>query len=142
MEVMQDIGFSEDVHFRTVTLKGDFVAGQDYYLVLLPGTQAGFQMVFSDGEGHSTSKAASEFTFPRSGISDFGTIDIGDEFTEEAGDTTPVLYMEATADAPKPVSMAVIPEGFTADELDTYEMLAKSAIDALMATEPFNHYRE
>ena len=142
VEVMQDIGFSEDVHFRTVTLKGDFVAGQDYYLVLLPGTQAGFQMVFSDGEGHSTSKAASEFTFPRSGISDFGTIDIGDEFTEEAGDTTPVLYMEATADAPKPVSIAVIPEGFTADELDTYEMLAKSAIDALMATEPFNHYRE
>ena len=142
VEVMQDIGFSEDVHSRTVTLTGDFVAGQDYYLVLLPGTQAGFQMVFSDGEGHSMSKTASEFTFPRGGISDFGTIDLGSEFTDVTGDTTPVLYMKATAGALKPVTIAVIPEGFTADELDMYEMLAKSGIDALFATEPFNHYRE
>ena len=142
VDVMQDIGFSEDVHFRTVSLVGDFVAGQDYFIVLLPGTQSSFQMVFSDGEGHSTSKKASEFTFPRGGILDFGTIDIGNEFTDEVGDTSPVLYMKATANAPKPVSIAVIPEGFTADELDTYEMLAKSAMDAMMATEPFNHYRE
>ena len=142
IEVMQDIGFSGDVHSRTVTLKGDFVAGQDYYIVLMPGTQSGFQMIFADGEGHSTSKTASEFTFPCGGILDFGTIDIGDEFTDVTGDTTPVQYMEATADAPKPVTIAVIPEGFTADELDTYELLAKSAIDALFATEPFNHYRE
>ena len=142
IEVMQDVGFSGDVHSRTVTLTGDFVAGQDYFIVLMPGTQSGFQMIFADGEGHSTSKTASEFTFPCGGILDFGTIDIGDEFTDVAGDTSPVLYMEATADVPKPVTIAVIPEGFTADELDTYELLAKSAIDAMMATEPFNHYRE
>ena len=142
VDVMQDVGFSSDVHSRTVTLTGDFVAGQDYFLVLFPGTQSGFQMIFSDGEGHSTSKKASTFTFPRGGILDFGTIDIGDEFTDEAGDITPVLYMQATADAPKPVTIAVVPEGFTADEMDTYEMLAKSAMDALMGTEPFNHYRE
>lgn len=142
LEVMQDIGFSGDVHSRKVTLVGDFVAGQDYFLVLMPGTQSGFQMIFADGEGHSTTKTASEFTFPRGGILDFGTIDLGDEFTDESGNTEPILYMQATADAPKPVSIAVIPEGFTADEMDTYEMLAKSAVDALMATEPFNHYRE
>ena len=142
LEVMQDIGFSGDIHSRTVTLAGDFVAGQDYFIVLFPGTQSSFQMIFSDGEGHSTSKKASEFTFPCGGILDFGTVDIGDEFTDEAGDTTPILYNQATADVPKPVTIAVIPEGFTADELGTYEMLAKSAMDALMATEPFNHYRE
>ena len=142
LEVMQDIGFSGDIHSRTVTLAGDFVAGQDYFIVLLPGTQSSFQMVFSDGEGHSTSKKASEFTFPRGGILDFGTVDIGDEFTDETGDTTPILYNQASADVPKPVTIAVIPEGFMASELDTYEMLAKSAMDALMATEPFNHYRE
>ncbi len=142
LEVMQDIGFSGDIHSRTVTLAGDFVAGQDYFIVLFPGTQSSFQMIFSDGEGHSTSKKASEFTFPCGGILDFGTVDIGDEFTDETGDTTPILYNQATADVPKPVTIAVIPEGFTADELGTYEMLAKSAMDALMATEPFNHYRE
>ena len=142
VEVMQDIGFSGDVHSRKVTLVGDFVAGQDYFLVLMPGTQSGFQMIFADDEGNSTTKTASELTFPRGGILDFGTIDLGDEFTDESGNTEPVLYMQATADAPKPVSIAVIPEGFTADEMDTYEMLAKSAVDALMATEPFNHYRE
>ena len=141
VDLYQDFGFSEDVHSRTVTLTGDFVAGQDYYLVLLPGTQAGFQMIFSDGEGHSLSKTASEFTFPRGGISDFGTIDLGDAFTDVTGDTSPVLYMEATAGAKKPVTIAVIPDGFTANELDVYEMLAKSGIDALFATEPFNHYR-
>ena len=142
IEVMQDIGFSGDVHSRTVSLTGDFVAGQDYFLVLFPGTQSSFQMIFADGEGHSTSKKASEFTFPQGGILDFGTIDIGDEFTDEAGDTTPILYNQATANVPKPVTIAVIPEGFTANEMDTYEMLAKSAMDALMSTEPFNHYRE
>ena len=142
LEVMQDIGFSGDIHSRTVTLAGDFVAGQDYFIVLFPGTQSSFQMIFSDGEGHSTSKKASEFTFPCGGILDFGTVDIGDEFTDETGDTTPILYNQASADVPKPVTIAVIPEGFMASELDTYEMLAKSAMDALMATEPFNHYRE
>ena len=141
VEVMQDYGFSTDVHSCSVTLTGDFVAGQDYFLVLFPGTQP-FKMIFADDEGHSLSKTASEFTFPRGQISDFGTIDLGDEFTDVNGDTTPVQYMTATADAPKPVTIAVIPDGFTADELDTYEMLAKSGIDALMATEPFNHYRE
>ena len=142
VEVMQDIGFSDDVHSRTVSLVGDFVAGQDYFLVVMPGTQSGFQMIFADGEGRSTTKTASEFTFPRGGILDFGTIDLGDEFTDEAGDTAPIQYLKATAGAPKPVTIAVIPEGFTAAEMDSYEILAKSALDALMATEPFNHYRE
>ena len=141
VEVMQGYGFDTDVHSCSVTLTGDFVVGQDYFLVLFPGTQP-FKMVFADDEGHSLSKTASEFTFPRGQISDFGTIDLGDEFTDVNGDTTPIQYMKATANAPKPVTIAVIPDGFTADELDTYEMLAKSGIDALMATEPFNHYRE
>ena len=125
-----------------MSLKGDFVAGQDYFLVLFPGTQP-FKMVFADDEGHSLSKTStSNFTFPLGGISDFGTIDLGDEFTDVTGDITPVQYMKATAGAPKPVTIAVIPDGFTASELEDYEMLAKSGIDALMATEPFNHYRE
>ena len=40
------------------------------------------------------------------------------------------------------MTIAVIPEGFTEDEMSTYEMLAKSGIDALMNTEPFRSYKE
>ena len=58
--ITDDVWFDPDERSTTVSLVGDFVAGQDYFLVLLPGTQSSFQMVFADGEGHSTSKKASE----------------------------------------------------------------------------------
>ena len=138
----QDRMFQGDTHSSTVTLSGDFVAGQDYYIVVYPGTQSAFQMVFTGEDGHSTTKTASRFTFPRAEISDFGTIDLGDEFTDGYVDPTPIAYMTASAGAPKPVTIAVIPEGFMAEEMSTYEMLAKSGIDALMNTEPFKSYRE
>lgn len=137
----QDRRFDGDAHSNTVTLTGPFVAGQDYYIVLFPGTQSVFQMIFADENGNSTTKVASEFTFPRSRISDFGTIDLGDSFTDGSFDPTPVQYMTASAGAPKPVTIAVIPEGFTAKEMPLYEMLAQSGIDALMATEPYKSYR-
>lgn len=137
----QDRRFTGDVHSNTVTLSGPFVAKQDYYIVLYPGTQSVFQMIFADENGNSTTKVASEFTFPRSRISDFGTIDLGEAFTDGSFDPTPVQYMTASAGAPKPVTLAVIPEGFTAKEMPLYEMLAQSGIDALMATEPFKSYK-
>ena len=57
--------------------------GQDYYLVLKPGTQSSFKMIFADGEGQSTTKISTGFTFPEGRISDFGTIDLGDEFLDD-----------------------------------------------------------
>ena len=141
----QDRKFSGSVQSSTVTLtvenNGSFVADQDYYIVVFPGTQPGFMMVFADDAGHSTTKMASEFTFPRSRISDFGTINLGDAFTDVVN-TDPIQYMTASAGAPNPVTIAVIPEGFRAPELIRYEMLAKSGIDALMATEPYKSYKE
>ena len=142
MSLTQDRSFGSDVHYSTVTLTGPFVAGNDYYLVLYPGTHSRFQMIFADDEGHSTTLSGSAFTFPRAGISDFGTIDLGDAFADEYVDTTPIQYMTASAGAPKPVTIAVIPDGFTASELGDYELLAKSGIDALMATEPYKSYKE
>ena len=143
-ELTQDRKFQNDVQSSTVTLTvegdGGFVAGKDYYIVVYPGTQPGFMMVFADEEGNSTTKIASEFTFPRSKICDFGVIDLGDEFTDVVN-LDPVQYMTATAGT-KPVTIAVIPEGFTAKEMSRYEMLAKSGIDALMGTEPFRHYKD
>lgn len=138
----QDRSFVGDVHSNTVDLTGSFEAGQDYFIALYPGTQDGFQMVFSDAEGHSLTKIGSRLDFPRARISDFGTIDIGDTFTDGHVDETPIAYMTASETVSKPVTIAVIPEGFKAEEMNTYLMLAESGIDALMSTEPFNSYRE
>ena len=142
-DVTFDRPFVGDMQTSSVTLTGNFVAGQDYFIVLAPGTQSGFKMVFADANGHTTTKYASEFTFPRAQISDFGTFDLGDAFTDDVMDLSPIHYMSATLSGnQKPVTIAVIPEGFTAAELSNYELLAKSGIDALMNTEPFNSYRE
>ena len=138
----QDRQFNGDVHSNTVTLSGSFEAEKDYYIVLYPGTQSVFQMIFADDAGNSTTKVASQFTFPRSRISDFGPIDLGDSFTDGSFDPTPVQYLIASAGAPKPVTIAVVPDGFTAKEMSLYEMLAQSGIDALMATEPYKSYKD
>lgn len=139
----QSRSFQSDVQSPTVTLSPEtaqsFVENQDYYIVLFPGTHS-FQMIFDDGEGNATTLTASEFTFKRAEINDFGTIDLGDSFTDGAVDYSPIKYM--TASVQKPVTIAVIPDGFTASEMTDYEMLAKSGINALMNTEPFNSYRE
>ena len=134
------VWFDSDVKSLTVTLSGDFVAGQDYYLVLKPGTQSSFKMIFADGEGQSTTKVSTGFTFPEGRISDFGTIDLGDAFTDDNVSYEPIQYMQATAGAPKPVTIAVIGDGFTKDQQSDFEMLAKAGIDALMNTEPYKSY--
>jgi hypothetical protein len=48
--------------------------------------------------------------------------------------------MTATAGARKPVTIAVIGDGFTKDQQGDFELLAKSAVDALMDTEPYKSY--
>ena len=141
-QYFDNLSFDEDVKSQRVTLTGDFAAGQDYFLVLKPGTQPSFKMVFSDGAGHSTTKTASNITFPQSRISDFGTIDLGDAFEDEDLAYEPIAYMTATAGAPKPVTIAVIPDGFTKDELNSFTNLAKSGIDAMMSTEPYKSYAQ
>jgi hypothetical protein len=118
------------------------VAGQDYFIVLKPGAQTSFKMVFADDAGHSTTKVGQAFTFPEGRISDFGTIDLGDEFQDDNTVYDPIQYMTATAGAPKPVTIAVIGDGFTKSELSDFEMLAKSGVDALMDTEPYKTYRD
>ena len=129
-------------YYSKITLSGTFEAGKDYYIVLWPRTTDGFRMEFTDGAGSSTLKQSSKtVTFEASRIKDFGTIDLGDEF-EDVYDSSmePIQYMTAT-EGSKPVTIAVIPEGFTRDQLDDYVALAKSGVDALFATEPYKTYR-
>ena len=134
--------FNGDVHSSTITLTGDFVAGEDYYIVLFPQEMPWFRMEFSDGaDGFTRKQSAKSVTFERSRIKDLGTIDLGDDFTgASSSDDKVIKYMTAT-EGTKPVTIAVIPEGFRAEELSTYDLLAKSGINALFETEPYKTYR-
>lgn len=128
----------------TITLSGTFAPDTWYYFAVIPGVQTGLSLVFSDGMGHTTTKIASKtVTFAQGEISDLGTINLGSAFSDpDVPDMSPIKFMSATAGAPKPVTIAVIPDGFTTAEMSKYEMLAKSAMNTLFNVEPFKSYKE
>ena len=140
--VTTSVSFDGDEHASTIILTGDFVAGEDYYMVLFPQQLPWFRMEFSDGaDGFTRKQSAKSVTFERSRIKDLGTIDLGDDFTGASSSEDKVIkYMTAT-EGTKPATIAVIPEGFTSEELSTYDLLAKSGINALFETEPYKTYR-
>ncbi len=134
--------FSNTVWFTSVTLNGDFEAGKEYHIALWPRELNGFEMEFSDGEGNFTTLRTQEkITLGRSVVTDIGTINLGDSFRGLGSiSTAPVKYMSAT-EGTKPVSVAIIPDGFTLGELPLYESLAKMAYDFLFDTEPYKTYK-
>ena len=137
-----NLGYSDDVKSSRVTLKGDFVAGVDYYIAIWPREMQGFRMEFSDGNGSFTAKRSQKTVqFEASHVKDLGTIDLGDSFVNlNDGSLDPVQYM-AASEGTKPVTIAVIPDGFTKEQLPQYEQLAASGIEALFNTEPYKTYR-
>ena len=127
----------------TVTLSGTFAADTWYYFAVIPGTQTGLSLVFSDGAKTTTKIASKTVTFAQGEISDLGTIALGNALSDPAvPDMSTIKFMSATAGATKPVTIAVIPDGFTASEMSKYEMLAKSAMNTLFNVEPFKSYKE
>lgn len=133
--------FTGDVSSSTVTLSGKFAADTYYYFAVVPGTQTSFSLIFSGGGGTTTKIASNTVNFARGQITDLGTIDLGAAFSD-TNDNSTIKFMSATAGAPKPVTIAVIPDGFTQAEMRTYEMLAKSAMNTLFSVEPFKSYKE
>lgn len=125
----------------TITLSGTFQEGQDYCIALVPAhLPGGFNMVFRDGEGHELFKHSSKaLTLGRGRIVDFGTVHLGDSWEEEH--TEVIEYVRQTAGRKKNV-IAVLAEGYTEQELDLFEVRAKSGIDYLFNTEPFKSYKE
>ena len=106
----------------SVTLTGPFTAGQDYCMALVPATLDGFKMFFRDTQGRLLTKTSSkQLTLSRSRIVDFGTVDLSGSWEDH-----PVLYMEQTKGSKKNV-IAVLADGFQAEELDQFESLAKDA---------------
>ncbi len=137
---------SGDEYSSSITLSGDFETGKEYHMALWPRELSFFEMEFSDGVGHgnghsTTLRSSQKITLRRSVVTDIGAIDLGDSFMGSGAiSTSPVKYMSAT-EGTKPVSVAVIPDGFTLAELPLYESLAKSALDFLFDTEPYKTYK-
>ena len=140
-QILTNVEVSGKSKSRTVTLQGTFAAGQDYYIAITPSRQEAFSMIFANADGETTTlTSTTEMKFNRSQINDFGTITING-FTDTPG-MAPIQYMSASVPGVKPVSLVVVPDGYTADELDDYEMQAKAAMGALFNTEPFKSYRD
>ena len=137
VEITYDFGF--DGTSNKITLNGPFVAGEDYYIVLAPGTQSSLSLSFTGDDGVVTKTVSQPIDFPRGTIRDFGTIDIGNVYPEYDGPVA-TKYISATSGL-TPVTMVVVPDGFTKTELADFDRLAKSGIDALFATEPFKTYK-
>ncbi len=135
-----NVYFEDDVKSNTVTLTGSFRTGVDYYFSVMPGIMYGFSMSFSDGTNKKTLFSNNTINLNRSIISDLGTIDIGSDLNSEDPENA-ILYIESTS-GKTPVSIAVISEGFTENQLSDFELLAKSAIDMMFSVEPFKSYKK
>lgn len=139
--ITRDISFSGAESYADVSLSGEFRPGVDYYLVLAPADRQLITMVFSNDEGNSVTKyGTKEVNFPQGRICDLGTIALGDSYDEDDPSMDPVLFLASSK--PQPVTIAVIPDGYTEEELPLYEARAKSGINALFATEPYKSYKE
>ncbi len=126
--------------YTSVTLSGTFREGADYYVAVFPGTQK-LTVVFSDGaDGSTTLSSGKEIPLSMGRIADLGSISLGNDFRDPKP-IRPVLYNEASSNL-KPVTIAVIPEGFTHEQMSTYDALARAALETLFATEPYKSYRE
>ena len=126
---------------NSITLSGPFEAGQDYCMALVPVSMpSGFDMQFKDEEGHTFFKHSSKsLTLNRSRITDFGTIHLGDSWEVEHPET--VEYLHQTKGSEKNV-IGILADGFTEDELDKFEVLAKNAVDYWFTVEPYKSYKE
>ena len=125
----------------SVTLTGPFTAGQDYCMVLVPADlPAGFNMEFRNTEGKVVYKHSSKaLTLARSRIVDFGTIHLGDSWEAESPEVIEYVHQKK---GNWPNVIALLADGFTADELDKFEILAKSAVDYLFTVEPYKTYKD
>ena len=128
----------------SVTLNGPFEAGRDYCIALVPATlSSGFSMVFRDGAGHTlTKKSTKALTLSRSRIADFGTVHLGDSWEPEEDDRPEVVeYLHQKAGRKKNV-IAILADGFRAEELNLFESLAEDAVNYLFSVEPFKTYKD
>ena len=137
-EHLEGVNFGYE-RFSEVSLCGDFVVGQEYYIAAAPGVHDGFIMTFYNEDGTQRIKKVSSktLTLDRSRIKDFGTINLGTAWDDPSAGPQPYIKHTVTPYA----TIAVVPDGYTEAELDQYELDAKAGIDALFNTEPYKSYK-
>lgn len=125
----------------SITLSGSFEPGKDYCMALVPVSMpAGFDLVFRDKDGNELYKHSSRaLTLTRSRITDFGTIRLPDSWNEVKPEV--IEYVHQKKGSRKNV-IALCADGFRAEELDKFEMLAKSAVDYFFQVEPYKSYKD
>ncbi|MBR1406117.1 MAG: hypothetical protein IJ578_04205 [Bacteroidales bacterium] len=123
----------------TVTLKGVFQAGADYYACVLPGTVSGLDINLVDKDGRSQQMTVSR-TLNLSGgaVADLGTLEVED--FAGSGDFAP--RFTATKEGINPYVFVFMSDGFTEDQRDTYTQAAQAAIDYIFSVQPFKAMKE
>lgn len=80
--------FTEDLAYtyKHITLKGNFEAGESYYIVIVPGTLPdGFSLLYEDSENRLYRKATARSVILTAGhILDLGTLSLSDDFEKAA----------------------------------------------------------
>lgn len=126
----------------SLTLTGDvpFATNTDYYISVAPSTQDGFSMVFenADGTRKITRFSSKKLVLNRSQITDFGTIALGDTF--DGDEMAPYLWTtHSTSDY---ATIAVIPDGYTKEQMYQFKADANTGLAALFNTEPYKTYKD
>jgi len=122
-----------------VELEGSFNTSDSFYMIVAPAAlNDGFILSFVDKEGKEfTKKGLNAAELKASHILDLGTIDVdGGDFVEGVSEQ----YFKSSKS--KPVTIAVIPEGFTKDQLSDYHAKAKQMIDFIFSVDPYKQYKD
>lgn len=117
-----------------------FATDTDYYISVAPSTQDGFSMVFENAAGTQkiTRFSSKKLVLNRSQITDFGTIALGDTF--DGDEMAPYLWTtHSTSDY---ATIAVIPDGYTKEQMNQFKADANTGLAALFNTEPYKTYKE
>ncbi len=123
-----------------ITLEGNFESGEDYYFAALPCISEGFSLLFFDASDRIIARYSNKaLPLRRARITDIGTVTLNGSFG--APDPNVIKYMESNAGS-RPVTIAVVAEGFRASEQDKFVSLAKAAVDFVFSTEPFKTYKD
>lgn len=147
LEVLPGVSFPPRTSSRSVSLTltdgVSFAEGKDYYIAVAPSSQDSFTMVFENGDGtQKITKISSKLlTLNRSEITDFGTIDLGTSFDDNS--MAPIAWHTHDPNTTtKYATIAVIPDGYTKNEMAQYVTDANAGLTALFGTEPYKTYKK
>ena len=135
-ELQLSTGWASDANSTSVSLKGSFTSGKDYYIAVIPGTYEGLSVTFIFDDGSFISKTLNQsVTFKRSTVRNLGTFNL-----DEAEDNL-TIYNTHTSGT-KPVTICVIPDGYTSEQKALFLSRAGAGMDYFFNTEPYKSYRD